>query len=233
MENNCFFGTVVRTLGFEVCSVGARVGRGEGGSGLDGWHGWGHMVNIVTLGGDGGRKKYMLDVGFGGPGPVQPMLLDADAEDAAAAAHVWQIAPAEARLVRENIPENTDRGQKLWQYQHRIDAQSEWQAIYCFTELEFLPEDYEVMNFWASQSRKSWFTHCVVAVKMVREGEEVVGTLILQDGEVKRRVSGKTEHLRTCKTEEERVRALEDIFELRLTDEERRGIGGMVTELKG
>ena len=49
---------------------------------------------------------------------------------------------------------------------------------------------------------------------------------------MKRWVKGKTEHLRTCKTEEERVRALEDVFGLRLTDEERRGIEGMVTELK-
>ena len=36
------------------------------------------------------------------------------------------------------------------------------------------------MSFWTSQSRKSWFTYIVVAVKMVLEGEEVVGTLILE-----------------------------------------------------
>ena len=182
------------------------------------------MVNVVTLAG----RKYMLDVGFGGNGPIQPMLLD-DAN----AAHLRHIAPAESRLVRESISQSTDRGQELWQYQHRIDAQSEWQAIYCFTELEFLPEDYEIMSFWTSQSRKSWFTYSVVAVKMVMEGDDVVGTLILEGGEVKRRVNGKTEHLRTCNTEEERVRALEDVFALRLSDEERRGIVGMVTELKG
>lgn len=68
---------------------------------------------------------------------------------------------------------------------------------------------------------------------MILEGEEVVGTWILEGRDVERRVKGKTEYLRTCKTEEERVQALEDVFGLRLTDEERRGIGGMVTELKG
>ena len=223
MENNCFFGTILRSLGFNVCSAGARVNTAAGGTG-DGWEGWSHMVNIVTL---SSGEKYMLDVGFGGNGPIQPLLLDLSA------AHTQHIPPAEARLVHGNIAHNTDPNQMLWQYQHRIDPETEWQTMYCFTELEFLPEDYEIMNFWTSQSRKSWFTHQVVAVKMILEGEEVVGTLILDGRDVKRRVKGKTEYLRTCKTEEERVQALEDVFGLRLTDEERRGIRGMVTELKG
>lgn len=34
MENNTFFGTVLRSLGFDVYAVGARV-RGE-----KGWNGW-------------------------------------------------------------------------------------------------------------------------------------------------------------------------------------------------
>lgn len=224
MENNCFFGTVLRSLGFNVFSAGARVNTAASGTGEDGWEGWSHMVNIVTL---SSGPKYMLDVGFGGNGPIQPLLLDPSA------AHTQHIAPAEARLLHKNIPHNTDPDQKLWQYQHRIDPQSEWQTMYCFTEIEFLPEDYEIMNFWTSQSRKSWFTYRFIAVKMILEGEEVVGTLIFDGSDVKRRVKGKTEQSRTCKTEEERVQALEDVFGLRMTDEERRGIGGMVTELRG
>lgn len=223
MENNCFFGTILRSLGFSVFSAGARVNTGANGTGGDGWEGWSHMVNIVTL---SSGQKYMLDVGFGDNGPIQPLLLDSSA------AHTQHIAPAEARLVHENIPQNADPNQRLWQYQHRIDPESQWQTLYCFTELEFLPEDYEIMNFWTSQSQKSWFTYQVVAVKMILEGEEVVGTLILSGSDVKSRLQGKTEHLRTCKTEEERVQALDDVFGLSLTEEEKRGIGGMVTELK-
>ena len=184
------------------------------------------MVNVVRL--EGGRRV-MVDVGFGANGPVQPMLLDGSDE----AGPVRHVGPAEARVVWGNISENTDPEQRLWQYQHRVDTQSEWQSIYCFTELEFLPADYEIMSFWTSQSRKSWFTYCVVAVKFILEGDEVVGVLILEGAEVKRRVMGKTEPLRTCRTEEERVRALEEVFGMRLTDEERSGIRGMVTELKG
>lgn len=225
MENNCFFGTVLRTLGFNVRSVGAKVNTKASGSGGSGWEGWSHMVNIVTL--DEG-ERFMLDVGFGANGPIEPMLLDE-----AGVGLTGHIKPAETRLVFENIPDGTDPGQKLWQYHHRVDPQSEWLAMYCFAELEFWPQDYEIMNFWTSRSRKSWFTYRVVAVKMILEGGEVVGTLILGGGDVKRRVRGKTEHLRTCRTEEERVQALEELFGLRLTDEERRGIRGLFTELKG
>ena len=224
MENNCFFGTVLRSLGFNVLSAGARVNTQASGSGGNGWEGWSHMVNIVTL---SSGQRFMLDVGFGSNGPIQPLLMDEST------AHTMHIAPAEARLVRGNIACNTDPGQKLWQYHHRVDPQSEWLVMYCFTELEFLPEDYEIMNFWTSQSPKSWFTYGVVAVKLILVGVEVVGRLVLGGGDIKRRVRGRTEHLRTCKTEEERVQALEDVFGLKLTDEERRGIRGMITELKG
>lgn len=228
MENNCFFGTVLRSLGFDVRSVGARVNRKASGSGGCGWEGWSHMVNIVTL--DSGQK-FMLDVGFGANGPISPLLLD---EDNTASYNTKHIAPAETRLVFENVLNGyADAGQRLWQYHHRVDPQSEWLVMYCFTELEFLPEDYEIMNFWTSRSPRSWFTYRVVAVKMVLEGGEVVGTVVLGGGDVKKRVGGRTELLRKCRTEGERVEALEVLFGVRLTDEEREGIRGMVTELKG
>ena len=42
MENNCFFGTVLRSLGVTVCSAGARVNEGKGGKEeFAGWYGHG------------------------------------------------------------------------------------------------------------------------------------------------------------------------------------------------
>ena len=182
------------------------------------------MVNIVTLA-DG--KKYMLDVGFGGNGPVQPMLLDAEHS------RTQNIPPAEARLIYDNIPENTDPNQKLWIFQHRNDPQSPWLPMYCFTELEFLPQDYEIMNFQTSQSRNSWFTYRIAVVKMNLEEGEVVGTLMLVGADVKRRKRGETEHVMTCANETERVEALKEWFGIRLGEDEKAGIKGMVTELHG
>lgn len=223
MENNCFFGTVLRSLGFEVHTAGARVNSPKNETGRETYEGWSHMVNIVTLA-DG--RKYMLDVGFGGNGPVRPLPLHL--EDS----HVPGIEPAENRLAYRNIPQNSDPNQKLWVFQHRNDAQSQWISMYCFTELEFLAQDYEMMNFWTSQSRKSWFTQRIVAVRMIMKEGEVVGTVMLDGGEFKKRVKGVKEHLRTCESEEERVTGLEEWFGMVLREEERVGIRGMVSELK-
>lgn len=41
MENNCFFGAVLRGLGFSVCSVGGRVSHAISGEGVaGGYNGW-------------------------------------------------------------------------------------------------------------------------------------------------------------------------------------------------
>lgn len=89
------------------------------------------------------------------------------------------------------------------------------------------------MNFQTSQSRISWFTHRIVVVKMIMEEGEIVGTLMLVGGDLKRRIKGGTEDLKACKTEEDRVQALEEWFGIKVRDDERAGIRGMVTELNG
>lgn len=179
------------------------------------------MVNIVTLA-DGG--KYMLDVGFGADGPTRPLpLLEGI---------VCQgIAFQELRLVRENIPANTDPSQRLWIYQTRHTSSDSWSPKYCFSEVEFLPQDYAMMNFYTSQCNSCWFTYKIVVVKMIREGDVIVGTIVLNGDVVKRRIRGETEELKRCGTEGERAKALERWFGIAVTAEENRGIKGMVTDL--
>lgn len=178
-----------------------------------------HMVNIVTLK-DG--SKYLLDVGFGSNGPTQPLLLDPKSQ-------TQHIEPADMRLAKQNLAVNTDPDQSLWLYQYRVSPDEEWLPIYCFTELEFLPQDYEIMNFYTSQNRKSWFTYRVVCVKMIMEAGELIGTITLVGGEVKRRIRNETEHLKTCENEEERVKALDEYFDIKLSKAEAVGIKGMVS----
>ena len=181
------------------------------------------MVNIVTLA-DG--SKYVLDVGFGSDGATRPLPLVDD--------QVSQgICDQELRLIKSNIDPNTDPTQRLWIYQARSTAQDEWHPVYAFTELEFLPQDYELMNFFTSQSKKSWFTKTVVAVKMLmaEKGNEVIGKVTLTDGVVKRTLEGQTEELARCENEAERVQALERWLGIVLKEEERRGIRGLVSDL--
>lgn len=57
--------------------------------------------------------------------------------------------------------------------------------------------------------------------------------LTLFQNEVKRRIGGTKEVVETLRSETDRVRALEKWFGIVLAEEERRGIVGLVTELKG
>ena len=180
------------------------------------------MVNLVTVSG----KKYMVDVGFGGNGATAPLPLEEGTIHE-------RLGQSEMRLVKTKIPEQTDASQKLWIYQIRHTRQSEWEPTYCFAETEFLPQDYEMMNFWTSQNRKSFFTYAILMAKLVMEEGKLVGTVTMRDAVAKRRVGDEAVEMRTCKTEEERLEVLRDWFGIRLTLEEERGIRGTVTELKG
>ncbi|KAI9700019.1 MAG: N-terminal acetyltransferase [Candelina mexicana] len=196
-------------------------GEGEGRRPADGC-GRSHMVNIVTIEG----QRYMVDVGFGSNGPTHPLPLVHDEV-------TYGIGPQEVRLLHTRIEQHTDPTQKTWVFEHHNDKQSPWMAAYSFTELEFLPPDYTIMNFYTSTSRTSFFTYTVICTKMVMERDDIVGTLTLFVADVKRRIRGKTDHLESCETEEQRIGALEKYFGIALSEEEKDGIRGMVTELKG
>lgn len=181
------------------------------------------MVNIVKLS-DG--VKYMVDVGFGSDGPTRPLPLEVGS--------IWKGgSPHEMRLVHENIPPNSDPGQRLWIYQYRYSSTEEWVSAYCFTELEYLLKDYEVMNFWTSHSPESWFLQKIVVVKRIMEEGELTGILTLFNGELKRRIGKNTEILRVCKTEDDRLKVLQHWFGIELGAVERRGITGLISELNG
>lgn len=189
------------------------------------------MVNIITI----ASQKYMVDVGFGGNGATAPVLLVNDNVQK-------RLGQGEMRLLHSPIPQHTDPNQRLWIYQIRHSPQGEWEPTYSFTETEFLPQDYEMMNFWTSQSRHSFFTYSILMAKMIMgEGGKLVGTVTMRDAVAKRRmiVMGEgdeevtEEETKVCGSEGERLEVLREWFGTRLTEEEERGIKGTVTELKG
>ncbi len=182
------------------------------------------MVNIITIAG----QKYMVDVGFGGNGATAPLSLKHNAVQD-------RITPGQMRLIQSNIAEHTDASQRLWIYQIRHAVDKEWEPTYCFTETEFLPQDYELMNFWTSQNRRSFFTYSILMAKMLMSDEgRLIGAVTLNDGrEAKKRIGSEVVERRVCNSEKERLQLLKDWFGIRLTEEEERGIKGTVTELKG
>ena len=234
---------MLRGLGFAVYSAGARVRRREHGVPVGDYMGWTHVVNIVTLDDDDDddtepgsasgqaprQRRYMVDVGFGGDGPTKPLPLTPNG------VVTRNLGTQQVTLARENIASNADPGQRLWVYKLRNHAdEAAWQDCYCFAELEFLAQDLDVMSFYVSNSPASWFTATVVAVRMVLDagqGEEVVAKEMMLGAEVKRNTGGRTQLVKTCATEGERVEVLRDVFGLVLSAEERDGITGSVAAL--
>lgn len=138
------------------------------------------------------------------------------------------------RLVRENIAEFIDQTQKVWIYQVRYNPESVWLPMICFNDVEFLPQDFGVMNFSVSQTRTSWFTQVFVCMRMIldEDGREIIGQYIMSGNEVKRRLRGQTEILQVMQTESDRVQALATYFDMHLRGSEIGGIRGLASELK-
>ena len=157
-------------------------------------HRRGHMIVIVKI----GRQKYHVDVGFGPNGPIVPMPLDREGTVQP------NVPPSSSRLQWKNIPQNTDPDQRLWVYEHRIDENADFNMAYCFTELEFLPADYAVMNLNTSTSPNIFFTQMVfMEKKLLGDDGEIEGSIILGNS-VKWRIRGKKDKEIEFKSEEDR-----------------------------
>lgn len=239
MEKTTLFSTVLRSLGYDVMTTGARVNVAIQPTSQNSlytgpiYDAWNHMVLIVTL----GTQKYLVDVGFGNNCATFPIPLDWDVGYSAI-----NIQPEFQMLLRrEHIPDATHRiadENRLWVYsvRHSMDATSSWIPSYCFnSDVEFLPTDYETMNFFVSKHPKSWFTYSLVCSKflMDEETEEIVGDITLFGSDVKERRNGVSKSLarggNVIVSEEERIGLLDELFGIKLAPEEQESITGMVT----
>ncbi|KAM0690255.1 hypothetical protein Q7P36_009022 [Cladosporium allicinum] len=228
MENNLFFGTLLRTLGFSVMSTGGRVNTAVAPSGDIGpeerYTGWSHMVNIVTI----QEKRYMVDVGFGTGQATHPLPL-VDREP------TLNVRPnQQVRLRWDAISQAENKDAKLWIFERQDKADGPWIPTYCFPDsVEYLPADYAVMSYFTSTNRMSFFTYKLIVAKFVLDeaGEEIIGTVVLFGDKAHKRILGEKEELGTFENEDERVKALEQHFNLRLSEAQKAGIKGMVSAI--
>ncbi|AEO55696.1 hypothetical protein MYCTH_2299783 [Thermothelomyces thermophilus ATCC 42464] len=231
MEVNTFFAAILRTLGFTLYSAGGRV------RGPNGYKGWDHMVNIVTIDG----QRYLVDVGYGSNGPPHPIPLRHDHE-------FIGVAPTQGRLQYRRLEEHTDPSQRVWVFSTREDENAAWKDQYNFVEIEFLPCDFEVMNLRTMTTPRSFFVQNVMCVwtllgpagpeggKLEDGGDPEtagpVGLLILHRDYVKQRVGAESRIIEQLESEEQRIAALEKYFGIVLSPEEQRAIRGLASELR-
>lgn len=138
------------------------------------------------------------------------------------------------RLIRDSLVEFIDKEQKVWIYQTRYNPTSVWVSNICFSDVEFLPQDFAMINFSVSQKRTSWFGQVFVCMRMIMDQseEQIIGQYVMSGKEVKKRVRGQTEILQILHNEEGRVKALAKYFNMSLRQSEIQGIQGLTSELR-
>lgn len=184
-----------------------------------------HLVNIVTL----SSQRYLVDVGMNARGPIVPMPLISDVP-------VFSISPRKARLLHSSIPEMTTSHalNTMWRLEVRNHQGSPWIPTYAFSEIEFLPVDFEMMNWYLITNPRSFFTHKILVGRVIldKQREEIVGDTTLFERTLRKRIHGKVELEVECKSEEERLELLQEYFKISLTEVERNGIVGRVSHIK-
>ena len=186
-------------------------------------------MNIVIFP-DGSR--YHADVAFGGDGATKPMPLVQDQKQT-------NLGTQEIRLIRDWIPAQVHHTEesKNWIYQYRNGPSLEWNSFYAFVEHEFTPNDWEVVNYFASTNPEhSWHPTTLLCIKFLRKddgnGQQIIyGKRMMVNEVVKENLGGKTHIVQACQSEAERIQALEKWFGLTLTEEEVAGIKGYTSEL--
>lgn len=83
-----------------------------------------------------------------------------------------------------------------------------------------------MMSHFTSTHESSFFTRYIMCTKMImnEDEESIVGNRTLVDNVVLESIGAERTVIRECKTEAERLQALEEVFGVQLSDEEKDGI---------
>ncbi|KAL1405900.1 hypothetical protein Q8F55_007580 [Vanrija albida] len=181
VEVNQLFRDVLRSLGFTVLPVSARVSHSAGGVHDGGFLGYSHMANLIDIAG----ARYLVDVGFGPDVPPQPLKLvypaarpgwgpAAPADDEEATTSLQEcdgVAPQRFRIAYRRLKDHTDAHQRAWVLSTRRKPDADWLDCYAFDEFECFPPDYGVMNWSTNVGPESFFVRTVIAQRFLTEQE--------------------------------------------------------------
>jgi len=147
-EHNLLFGAVLRSLGFQVDDLSARVLWGRPDDAITPRT---HMLLVVHEDGE----SYVTDVGFGGQTPTGVLRLRTD--------------------VAQDTPHGSFRLQQdtsTWRLQSRV--QGDWRSLYRFDLQPTYRVDYEVSNHYVSTYPDSHFVTNLVAARPSPRGRHTL-----------------------------------------------------------
>ncbi|RVD85623.1 uncharacterized protein DFL_003940 [Arthrobotrys flagrans] len=220
MELNSLFSCLLATLGFNTWLCPSRATRNYGGDVKNrAYHGISHCVNLVEF---EDRKRYLVDVGYGGAAIVRPMeLVEGTVIDG--------VGEGEHRLIKATVPE-ARRKELHWLVQHRLSSKAEWTDLYMFFEVEAILDDCVIWSNWSS-TQEALFKSNILVAMVIREGNEPVGKYTLWNDIVRKTSQTKVEHFPLL-NEADRVKAFDTYFGIILSEEDTEAIKGREPELR-
>lgn len=138
-EQNLFFSHVLRTVGFQVKTLAARV-RWNVPPGVTTARS--HMLMLVTVDG----VRHIADVGFGGLVLTAPLRLEAGVEQETPHERHRLVPSGDAFILEARVA-------------------GEWQALYVFDLHEQIQADYEVSNWYLAHHPQSQFVTGIIAAR--------------------------------------------------------------------
>lgn len=187
-EQNRLLSDALRTIGFQVTDLAARVLWGQPEDAITART---HMLLRVEAEG----KSWLADCGFGGNTPTGPLQLIPDIE---------QATPHEPfRLIRHD-----DNDCRL-----QLFAADAWQTLYRFDLQPQYSADYRVSNYWTSTNPDSHFVTGLTAAR-APAGRR----LTLRNRQFTEHTAGEATTKRTLATTAEIRAALQDEFMIRLPE---------------
>ncbi|GJJ15363.1 hypothetical protein Clacol_009639 [Clathrus columnatus] len=225
---------MLRGLGFRAVTVSGRVNESPYPEPPTKFSFITHTAIIVQL--DSDNALYLVDVGWGGTGPIRPIPL------IAGATVTGSIPPEELRLTRFIHPQaalhhshsEDDVVVGDWAFSYRCPgSQDDWAVQYIFNlvELVNVPNDWIAYSQWLSMYPSKLFAENVFAMKFfLVDGDVIkVGRNFLIGNKTFLKVdSGRSVLQKEIKTEKERVDILREEYGIILSEEEIASIGGAV-----
>lgn len=138
-EQNTLFAAAVRELGFEVTTLLARVGPPEA-----------RALNHMLLRVDVDGEPWLADVGFGGDGPLEPLLLR-DGET----------------VIQRGIGYSLQRDAHHWSL--RIHRGAEQEELYEFSGAPHTAADVAMANHWTATHPQSIFRRSLTIQRVTPE----------------------------------------------------------------
>ncbi|KAF9477221.1 cysteine proteinase [Pholiota conissans] len=242
---------MLRGLGYRAFAGSARVNHGPPDGPLA-YTSLNHQVIFVQPENDS-NQTYLVDVGFG-TGLVRPILLSNSEENIVmgtdATEHHRLIWAAAHSTSLEMSNGSTTPGAMKWNPQvlhgdRDAENAAPWRILYSFSEEEFHDRDFHDASFvvYSSPNPNGLFWNNVVCIKYFADDDadansdgdvsrEIAYRMTLMGKEVKKRGKGGSETILKFDSEVERVRALRDIFGVKVLEEDARNIIGRVPALE-